>query len=443
MESPIGTDSAIAGDDDPRPVIDTIDDSHNTAPEADEPGPSLCGESQLTRTDSEATALSTPASPIEHVEADEEQPGSSDTGACVVRAAQLVGTTPDAVHDIVKLFEESLAISVASGGRAGAKSHPPSLGAGPAGSDAGGRPSLPGERSGAGGGAKRKQTADDDAQDNDNNCSVATSKRQRRGSDLPYYVACPFYKRDPIRYIGCLLRNRIRTTAYLRQHLKRYHAQPIHCPICGAIFESRTVADAHIRGSQCEHASFVHEGIPEDRMRACERVSRQGSEQDRWYGLWDILFPDHPHPPSPYVMIHELEEMLNLFHQFFLCSSHGTLADYLRDQRLSNIFGELTEEDLTRMELEILERIFNNTQLRDMVTQSPSLSRQQSGVELQTHASTSSAVIVEQVSQDDERENVAYLAHETQQSFQGSGIGDGSGGSALPFCHGSTNSPSI
>ena len=113
---------------------------------------------------------------------------------------------------------------------------------------------------------------------------------------------CPFYKREPIRHRDCLFRYLYSTkTNYVKQHLRRHHLQPLHCPVCGDQFESPVRRDSHIRTALCSPRQFTSEGINLSQEEAIERIPRNDAPEERWFKIWDIIFPDAPRPQSPYV----------------------------------------------------------------------------------------------------------------------------------------------
>lgn len=113
--------------------------------------------------------------------------------------------------------------------------------------------------------------------------------------------ACPFYKLDPFRYRFCLFRHTSPRTNYFKQHLRRYHLQPIHCSICGELFRHMSDKDDHIRNHSCHSRAFIHDGITQYQLEMINRIPRTWHPKERWYQLWDILFPGKPRPATPYV----------------------------------------------------------------------------------------------------------------------------------------------
>ncbi|KAK3381244.1 hypothetical protein B0H63DRAFT_523972 [Podospora didyma] len=125
-------------------------------------------------------------------------------------------------------------------------------------------------------------------------------------------LACPCYKHNPIAHMMCLLRNSLTETCFVVQHLERSHPkQPIHCPVCGRTFDTRTDCNDHIGRRLCEPRTFQHPGFTDDQLRGLRQPRRNLNEAERWYCLWDILYPGKPRPASPYVGS-PFEEMMNI-----------------------------------------------------------------------------------------------------------------------------------
>lgn len=141
----------------------------------------------------------------------------------------------------------------------------------------------------------------------------AQSSRSPSTKQTGRTFACPYYLHDRIRHSGCL-DFRLTRLSDVRQHLlERVHYQPVHCPVCGVIFpgrlaDARRLRDAHIQAEICERSPFPfsYPGITEDgeqRIRDIARHNRtsQVTEVQRWYMIWDFLFPGERHPDSPFL----------------------------------------------------------------------------------------------------------------------------------------------
>lgn len=91
-----------------------------------------------------------------------------------------------------------------------------------------------------------------------------------------------------------------------REHLYRCHAQnSLSCPRCVASFEKPADLDDHLRSAEpCKVANrkdSVQQTINSmqiDRLRKRKGTYGQNDIQ-KWYEIWDILFPDRQRPSSP------------------------------------------------------------------------------------------------------------------------------------------------
>ncbi|KAK4224374.1 hypothetical protein QBC38DRAFT_17904 [Podospora fimiseda] len=128
------------------------------------------------------------------------------------------------------------------------------------------------------------------------------------GPDIQYEMACPLYAFNPQRYWRCAsLPQPFRTTAAIREHVSTVHRRPYYCPACGTTFRSASSSNRHIQEQSCsvrEMPSGDIEGIPEDNMARLNRWSpqRSQSEEERWYSMWDILFPGVQGPSTPFLV---------------------------------------------------------------------------------------------------------------------------------------------
>lgn len=156
-------------------------------------------------------------------------------------------------------------------------------------------------------GAEEEEEDDDDGK----SFRVRKSKRPRTNCD-GRLLACPYYKFNPLEHNRCLLRNRLTDTSFVVQHVLRTHnRQPIHCPVCGNVFDTHTERDSHIQAQSCERREVRYEGLTQDQVNRLRVPRRHLNEVKRWFSIWDIIFPNTPRPDSPYVGS-EAEEMIGV-----------------------------------------------------------------------------------------------------------------------------------
>ncbi|OTA92612.1 hypothetical protein M434DRAFT_387044 [Hypoxylon sp. CO27-5] len=115
--------------------------------------------------------------------------------------------------------------------------------------------------------------------------------------------ACPFYLHNRQENWRCL-GFRLKRIGDVRQHIRRKHVVPIHCPICGAEFANENLRIEHINASYCQQHLFNLPGATVDQIVAMKRAADDGNastDVERWFEIWRILFPGIPEPESPYV----------------------------------------------------------------------------------------------------------------------------------------------
>lgn len=114
--------------------------------------------------------------------------------------------------------------------------------------------------------------------------------------ELPW--ACPLYKYDPIRHMGCLFHS-LTESRHVKRHLLRHHKRPTHCPTCYECFSKKTECDEHIVNRVCGSCSEPEDWdryISEDVRGQIDSVA--GGD---WFAMWDIIYPNVPRPPTPFL----------------------------------------------------------------------------------------------------------------------------------------------
>jgi hypothetical protein len=109
--------------------------------------------------------------------------------------------------------------------------------------------------------------------------------------------ACPYLKRDPIKYRECCGRKLSRIQD-VKQPPKRY------CQVCqGTNFSDKQSLQAHIDIGKCswrDPTTLI--GISYEQRDQLHRKSKSGiSEEEQWFVIWEILFPVHKRPSSVYM----------------------------------------------------------------------------------------------------------------------------------------------
>ncbi|KAL2110605.1 hypothetical protein VUR80DRAFT_944 [Thermomyces stellatus] len=142
----------------------------------------------------------------------------------------------------------------------------------------------------------------DNDEDNDSNKrGTEPYPSEYSGDEGKLTFACPFYKHDPITHRWCLFRHTSTKTNHVKQHLRRRHLAPRHCPICGQRFNTEEESVDHIRRRGCVGQEFHYDGLTEHQEEELNKIPRSETPKERWYRMWDIIFPGETRPASPYV----------------------------------------------------------------------------------------------------------------------------------------------
>ncbi|KAI0418440.1 hypothetical protein F5X98DRAFT_386305 [Xylaria grammica] len=109
-----------------------------------------------------------------------------------------------------------------------------------------------------------------------------------------FLLACPFYKVNPYMYSSCsqFKGGDISKTG---NHLRKAHAGEYHCRSCYKSFENAQQEITHSQGTFCRstRGPSVREIIPISKTKG-----KNGKE--RWYWIWEKLFPDMRAPNNPW-----------------------------------------------------------------------------------------------------------------------------------------------
>lgn len=174
-----------------------------------------------------------------------------------------------------------------------------------------------------------------------------TSKAPADAQEKPRHVACPFFKFNPGKYRHCL-HHKPDGINRVKQHILRRHTPFATCHRCYATFSDaeEAIYRSHIDAVSCHRNPAVGlEVIDQFKARRLSRRFR-GSIEDRWYAMWDILFPGEPRPSSVYV--DDLSEDFCLMREFQEQRGVAILVEELRAMG-GMLRPEVSESDLRRV----------------------------------------------------------------------------------------------
>lgn len=176
----------------------------------------------------------------------------------------------------------------------------------------------------------------------------------RRAQDRRLWLACPYAKKDPVRYRDCY-RYFLARVRDVKQHVTRCHRKPIHCPICNDTFKDEDERDLHIGLRSCTpRPSTIMEGISEKQKRELsQRVSSKMPEEQQWFAVFDIIFSPHPRPRTPY-RDRELSDDLCVFQDFMTARGPALLAEFLEARGVVTWNLPREERDLDTFKEEVL-----------------------------------------------------------------------------------------
>ncbi|KIW01565.1 hypothetical protein, variant [Verruconis gallopava] len=240
-----------------------------------------------------------------------------------------------------------------------------------------------------------RDNGDDDGEDDH-------PKKRLRPDGPPNFVpdlrfACPYLKKDPknTQLKPSCLQSGFPDIHRLKDHIYKYHKQPIYCPKCKETFDSRSDCDAHIEADHCQKRENVafpginsdQEKKLRDRMRIGKR-SAYKTEKEKWIEIWKIIFPnDIDNIPSPYHVQRQQINQLTRFYRFALVNFERHTRPLLQEELVKHgpEILHIIREVLGQVYNEYVSEIWQNPE-----TSSPTSSDHQNGNELRTMNTTNS-----------------------------------------------------
>lgn len=164
---------------------------------------------------------------------------------------------------------------------------------------------------------------------------VTNAPDSQKGKENKRRLACPFWKKDPIRHRKCFMG--FTRMSYVKQDLKRHHRRPTtYCRRCGEDFGLREAEfTEHSRAIPQYNITVFPDpdGMTSEQEKELGKYpDRRSTEEEQWYFMWKCLFPagpdgEPPPPPpsSPYVDQDLSEDMLS-FREFSRREGWHTLS---------------------------------------------------------------------------------------------------------------------
>lgn len=162
-----------------------------------------------------------------------------------------------------------------------------------------------------------------------------------------HILACPFFKKDPVRWRNCY-RHGLTRIRDVKQHIRRAHRARPYCPTCGEVFEDDPTEERlnrHVRSRECEPKVFDRpQGITwQQREQLARRVPSGLSEAEQWFVVFDTVFPGQPRPSTPYVDP-DMSEDLSSYLEF--SAARGSSIIRRSIYRHASAFASLDDESM-------------------------------------------------------------------------------------------------
>ncbi|KAK1752679.1 hypothetical protein QBC47DRAFT_432306 [Echria macrotheca] len=159
-------------------------------------------------------------------------------------------------------------------------------------------------------------------------------KKPRRSQDLPprKVLACPYWKLDPTKYRKCLKLESFWEVNRVKQHLTRKHLEPeIFCDMCKKPFHDEAAKVRHLQEDRvtCVYEPWAERLITRRQQGELHKKSKADTERDKWFDVWDILFPGIPRPSSPFID-ERVSDDFRLFREYAGHRGRAVLLEQLR-----------------------------------------------------------------------------------------------------------------
>ncbi|KAI8215536.1 hypothetical protein K4K52_006297 [Colletotrichum sp. SAR 10_76] len=186
---------------------------------------------------------------------------------------------------------------------------------------------------------KRRKVSDGDEHGSDDDVSNRTCAKKEHTtipSTQQRFLACPYYKLDPIKYLNCFKRFHLKRIKDVKQHLNRKHsASELYCPTCWRTFINRVERDSHVTSRTCsiqDQPPVDGDIMNPDQQKAIAKRDIGPHEAEQWYNIWRILFPGKDEPESPYLGT-ELQEVIRTVRQYWKANRQNIVSNILSSRQ--------------------------------------------------------------------------------------------------------------
>jgi hypothetical protein len=158
-----------------------------------------------------------------------------------------------------------------------------------------------------------------------------------------------------------LTRADLRDVRDVKQHLWFAHRRSPFCPICGEIFPTTAGRDQHIRARSCTVRTVPDiEGISIEQMKLlARRLNAELSQEERWFAVWDVVFPDVPRPPQARLST-PLEYDVRRLRDYWARQGRQVIAKFLEDSGLTDYYEmEDEEQSLEALYIAVLNQMID------------------------------------------------------------------------------------
>ncbi|KAJ9659605.1 hypothetical protein H2198_003018 [Neophaeococcomyces mojaviensis] len=136
------------------------------------------------------------------------------------------------------------------------------------------------------------------------------STLRKREHEVHRPFACPYWKARCSKYLSqslespqgsCCGIHDLQDIAAVKKHLSRNHSKPkYYCDTCYEVFPSGQNKEIHELQRLCSPGASQFNDKMSDEAYDKVQCKHQGSAEEAWYSIFEILFPNEQRPVSPY-----------------------------------------------------------------------------------------------------------------------------------------------